>query len=233
MNRDNMDDEINGYLDKINKDLGYYWWKRYIYTAFWNNISTPINLSIIILTALTTGQSATQNLISKELSTILGAVTLFVSIFNSYFKPYEQLTQNQVVLKQWSSLGQDFDQIYYNRVYTIHEKKVRLKELEKLFSKISKTRRDDDNNFCIDFLYIFIRCICIRDNITWLNEKEFIRDLERFSKYSLNNEDGQVLIDASLNLVIIEEPSVSSQDASSTSSSTTSSNENTKFFSIV
>lgn len=228
-----MDDEINGYLDKINKDLGYYWWKRYIYTAFWNNISTPINLSIIILTALTTGQSATQNLISKELSTILGAVTLFVSIFNSYFKPYEQLTQNQVVLKQWSSLGQDFDQIYYNRVYTIHEKKVRLKELEKLFSKISKTRRDDDNNFCIDFLYIFIRCICIRDNITWLNEKEFIRDLERFSKYSLNNEDGQVLIDASLNLVIIEEPSVSSQDASSTSSSTTSSNENTKFFSIV
>ena len=233
MNRANMDDEINGYLDKINKDLGYYWWKRYIYTAFWNNISTPINLSIIILTALTTGQSATQNLISKELSTILGAVTLFVSIFNSYFKPYEQLTQNQVVLKQWSSLGQDFDQIYYNRVYTIHEKKVRLKELEKLFSKISKTRRDDDNNFCIDFLYIFIRCICIRDNITWLNEKEFIRDLERFSKYSLNNEDGQVLIDASLNLVIIEEPSVSSQDASSTSSSTTSSNENTKFFSIV
>ncbi len=228
-----MDDEIKGYLDKINKDLGYYWWKRYIYTAFWNNISTPINLSIIILTALTTGQSATQNLISKELSTILGAVTLFVSIFNSYFKPYEQLTQNQVVLKQWSSLGQDFDQIYYNRVYTIHEKKVRLKELEKLFSKISKTRRDDDNNFCIDFLYIFIRCICIRDNITWLNEKEFIRDQERFSNYSLNNEDGQVLIDASLNLVIIEEPSVSSQDASSTGSSTTSSNENTKFYSIV
>ena len=111
MNRANMDDEITGYLDKLNKDLGYYWWKRYIYTAFWNNISTPINLSIIILTALTTGQSATQNLITKELSTILGAVTLFVSIFNSYFKPYEQLTQNQIILKQWTTLGQEFDQI--------------------------------------------------------------------------------------------------------------------------
>ena len=104
MNRENMDDEINGYLDKINKDLGYYWWKRYIYSAFWSNISTPINLSIVVLTALTTGQSATDNLISKELSTILGSVTLFVSIFNSYFKPHEQLMLNQDILQKWALL---------------------------------------------------------------------------------------------------------------------------------
>lgn len=223
MNRANMDDEINGYLDKMNKDLGYYWWKRYIYTAFWNNISTPINLSIIILTALTTGQSATQNLITKELSTILGAVTLFVSIFNSYFKPYEQLTQNQTILKQWSSLGQEFEKIYYNRVYTLHERKVRLNELEQLFSKVSKTRRDDDNNFCIDFLFIFIRLICIRDNITWLNETEIVQDRLRASKYWLTDVGVQVSIrdqpahvlsirdqpvaETELNLVITQEPS--------------------------
>ena len=218
-----MDDEINGYLDKMNKDLGYYWWKRYIYTAFWNNISTPINLSIIILTALTTGQSATQNLITKELSTILGAVTLFVSIFNSYFKPYEQLTQNQIILKQWSSLGQEFEKIYYNRVYTLHERKVRLNVLEQLFSKVSKTRRDDDNNFCIDFLFIFIRLICIRDNITWLNETEIVQDRLRASKYWLTDVGVQVSIrdqpahvlsirdqpvaETELNLVITQEPS--------------------------
>jgi hypothetical protein len=223
MNRANMDDEINGYLDKMNKDLGYYWWKRYIYTAFWNNISTPINLSIIILTALTTGQSATQNLITKELSTILGAVTLFVSIFNSYFKPYEQLTQNQTILKQWSSLGQEFEKIYYNRVYTLHERKVRLNELEQLFSKVSKSRRDDDNNFCIDFLFIFIRLICIRDNITWLNETEIVQDRLRASKYWLKDVGVQVSIrdqpahvlsirdqpvaETELNLVITQEPS--------------------------
>jgi hypothetical protein len=223
MNRANMDDEINGYMDKINKDLGYYWWKRYIYTAFWNNISTPINLSIIILTALTTGQSATQNLITKELSTILGAVTLFVSIFNSYFKPYEQLTQNQIILKQWSSLGQEFEKIYYNRVYTLHERKVRLNVLEQLFSKVSKTRRDDDNNFCIDFLFIFIRLICIRDNITWLNETEIVQDRLRASKYWLTDVGVQVSIrdqpahvlsirdqpvaETELNLVITQEPS--------------------------
>lgn len=207
MNRANMDDEINGYLDKMNKDLGYYWWKRYIYTAFWNNVSTPINLSIIILTALTTGQSATQNLISKELSTILGAVTLFVSIFNSYFKPYEQLTQNQGVLKQWTTLGQEFEKIYYNRVYTLHERKVRLNELEQLFSKVSKSRRDDDNNFCIDFLFIFIRIICIRDNITWLNETELIHDRLRASKYWLTDVAVQVSEpQPEINLVITQEP---------------------------
>ena len=140
MSINNLNDEIFNYLDKINKDLGYYWWKRYIYTAFWNNISTPINLSIIVLTALTTGQSATQNLITPETSTILGAITLFVSIFNSYFKPHEQYNYNQSILKQWATLGQEFDNIFYNRAYTITEKTARLTELQSLFSKVSNIK---------------------------------------------------------------------------------------------
>ena len=181
----NLNDEIFNYLDKINTDVGYYWWKRYIYTAFWNNISTPINLSIIVLTALTTGQSATQNLITLETSTILGAITLFVSIFNSYFKPHEQFNYNQAILKQWATLGEEFDNIFYNRAYTITEKEERLTELQSLFSKVSSTRRDDDNNFCIDCLYIFIRHICIRNNITWLSDKELDKE-NVLLKHSLN-----------------------------------------------
>ena len=62
-------EEIKNYENKINYDIGYYWWKYYVYGAFWNNISTPINLAITIITALTTGQSASQNLISETLNT--------------------------------------------------------------------------------------------------------------------------------------------------------------------
>jgi hypothetical protein len=37
---------------KIDNDLGYYFWKKYIAAAFWAQISTPLNLMITIMTAL-------------------------------------------------------------------------------------------------------------------------------------------------------------------------------------
>ena len=169
---EDIEDEISGYIEKINNDIGYYWWKRYIYSAFWSNISTPLNLAIVVLTTLTTGQSATESLISKEIATILGSVTLFISIFNSYFKPYEQLTQNQCILLDWTKLGEEFDEIYYDRVYTPVEKLGRLKNLEKLFKKVSALKRSNDNNYCIDLLYVFIRLICIRKQINWVVIKD-------------------------------------------------------------
>ena len=181
----NIEDETIGYIEKINSDIGYYWWKRYIYSAFWSNISTPINLSIVVLTALTTGQSATDNLISKELSTILGSVTLFISIFNSYFKPHEQLMLNQDILQKWALLGEEFDNIYYDKVYTYKEKKERLNNLEKLFKSVSSLKRTCDNNYCIDFLYIFIRNICIRKNLNWITIKN-IGEISRQRRRSLD-----------------------------------------------
>jgi len=169
---EDIEDEISGYIEKINNDIGYYWWKRYIYSAFWSNIATPLNLAIVVLTTLTTGQSATQSLISKEVATILGSVTLFISIFNSYFKPYETLTQNQAILLDWTKLGEEFDEIYYDRVYTPVEKLGRLKKLEKLFKTVSALKRSNDNNYCIDLLYICIRLICIRNQINWVVIKD-------------------------------------------------------------
>ena len=169
---EDIEDEIIGYIDKINADIGFYWWKRYIYSAFWSNISTPINLSIVVFTTLTTGQAATQTLLTPEITTILSSVTLFVSIFNSFFKPYEQMTQNQKILQEWSDIGDKFDEIYYDRVYTLTEKKERLVKLETLFKSMSSLKRANDNNYCIDFIYIFIRMICIRKNMNWVTIKE-------------------------------------------------------------
>ena len=31
---EDLEDEIKGYIEKINKDIGFYWWKRYIYSSF-------------------------------------------------------------------------------------------------------------------------------------------------------------------------------------------------------
>lgn len=30
----NLEEEISEYISKLNNDVGYYWWQRYIYSAF-------------------------------------------------------------------------------------------------------------------------------------------------------------------------------------------------------
>lgn len=190
LNIDDIEDEIKCYIDKMNKDVGFFWWKRYIYSAFWQNISTPINLSIVILTAFTTGQSATSNLISANTTTILGVVTLFLSIFNSFFKPYEQLSTNQKHLHDWAGLGEELDEIFYDKVYTIDEKLARLKKIEKLFKKVSNLKRTDENNFFIDLLYLIIRRTCIGGNIRWnhiTDKKEIICNNNKAQRLTMSS----------------------------------------------
>ena len=165
----NIDDESNGYIEKLNYDIGYFWWKQYVYCAFWNNISTPINLLITILTALTTGQSATNSLISQSTSTQLGIAALFISIFNTFFRPTQQLNDNTQVLKQWMYIGEQFEEIYYDKVYTLDEKKDRLKKLQDLFIENNKLKRNNNNNFLIDLIFITADYLCIKNKIYWIH----------------------------------------------------------------
>ena len=190
----NIEDEIKSYVKKINEDIGFYWRKRYIYTAFWSNISTPINLAIIILTAITTGENATQNLIGQNVSTILGMVVLFVSIFNTFFQPNEQLAQNKKMLADWLDIGAEFDEIYYDKVYTPEEKYSRLKNLEELFKSVSVLKRTNDSNFLIDLLYACMRCICLRNNINWIDMRN--EDYKLSKNLRLSSSEQSVSTDA-------------------------------------
>jgi hypothetical protein len=166
----NIDDESNGYIEKLNYDIGYFWWKQYVYCAFWSNISTPINLLITILTALTTGQSATNSLISQSTSIQLGVAALFISIFNTFFRPTQQLNDNTQVLKEWMDIGQQFEDIYYDKVYTLEEKKGRLQNLQALFMENNKLKRNNNNNFVIDLIFICADYLCIKNKIYWIHD---------------------------------------------------------------
>ena len=211
----NIEHENKSYIKKINEDIGFYWWKRYIYTAFWSNISTPINLSIIILTAITTGENATQNLIGQNVSTILGIVVLFVSIFNTFFQPNEKLAQNKKILADWSDVGAEFDEIYYDKVYTPEEKYTRLKNLEELFKSVSVLKRTNDSNCIIDILYSCIRCICLRNNISWISIKNDDDKHHKNSRLILSTDTDSTTSNVSSN---------ASNNASSNASSNVSSN---------
>ena len=168
----NIDDESNGYIEKLNYDIGYFWWKQYTYCAFWSNISTPLNLLITILTALTTGQSATNSLISQSTNTQLGIAALFVSIFNTFFRPTQQLNDNTQILKEWLDIGEQFEEIYYDKVYTIEEKKDRLAKLQTLFMENNKLKRNNSNNFLIDLIFMIANYLCIKDKIYWIPDTD-------------------------------------------------------------
>ena len=183
----NLEDEISGYVDKLNYDIGYYFWKRYVYCAFWSNISTPINLAITILTALTTGQSATDSLISDSTNTRLGIAALFISIFNTFFRPTQQLNDNTQVKNQWVELGAKFEEIYYNKVYTVDEKKVKLNQLQALFKENNELKRSNSANYFIDLIFMVAEYFCIKNNIYWIPDEDGFNPNNPFSRKPKKN----------------------------------------------
>lgn len=170
--------EIKDYLKKLNEDIGFYWWKYYTYCAFWSNISVPINLTITILTALTTGQTATGSLIDNHTSTIFGIVVLIVSIFNTFFRPTQQLNDNEELKKKWADLGTKFELIYYDKIQNSIQLNAQEKKVEDLFKEVGTMKRETTNNYFIDLIFMLTKRVFIRDNITWINKKTFKKKMK-------------------------------------------------------
>ena len=170
-----LDREILSYIKKINKDIGYYWWKQYIYYTFWNNINTPINLTITILTALTTGKNITQEIISENTATIFGSVVILLSIFTTFFKPTEKTNKNNVILKRWADIGYRFDNIYLDKVSeenSYEEKKIKLQKLQELFRDMSNLKKENESNLIIDTIFSCAKKMCLmrNDRLYWMPE---------------------------------------------------------------
>lgn len=157
--------EIERYSKKINYDIGFYYWKRYVYSAFWNNISTPINLVIMILTAITTGQTAIANFLSKDSNTVVGVLALIISVFNTFFRPAQQLNENVTLVGKWSKLGTDFEKLYYE-----NDTEEKLKSMKILFNEINDLKRDNKSNCIVDIIFLTFKSCCLKKNILWIPE---------------------------------------------------------------
>jgi len=171
-------DQYKEIIGAVNKDIGFSWWKRYVAAAFWANISTPLNLSITLITAVTTGQAASQDLLSKENTFILSVIALVISTINTFFRPHDQMNIHLSEMKQWTIFGSKLDNLYYKQDDTIEQLEEKLVKSYELFNEIntyrvSKTFR---NNFFTDLIHILTRLICLRKD-AWI--KTFDKDFER------------------------------------------------------
>ena len=178
-----IESEILRYSNVINKDTGFHWWKRYTYSAFWSITANPINLSITIFTALTTGESATGSLFGESITTSIGLLTLVLSIINTFFKPYDQLRTNQSLKEKWSDRGVEYEELYHQVVHTIDDKKIKLQKFQELYTNISVLKKNNESNYVIDLIFTIARVICIRKDVKWLPEasEEYKREMEKIN----------------------------------------------------
>ena len=101
--------------DKLDTDLGFYYWKYYIAGAFWSNIATPINLCITILSALVSAQANTESLLPNNLYKDLSIALLLLSTLNTFLRPHIQMNENVQLKQKYDALGAEFEQVHFSQ----------------------------------------------------------------------------------------------------------------------
>jgi hypothetical protein len=166
---------------KINIEIGYRFWKKYVNAAFWSYISLPINLSITMLTALSTGQATTNNLLPQSLYVNISLATLVISILNTYFRPYVQMNQNIEYMNKWSVLGYKYEAIYYSEKETQEHLEMRLFKYEELMKEINELKKQEileSQNFLTDSIHLGLRsCVCcLKNKTSWLSLDKTLKE---------------------------------------------------------
>lgn len=159
--------------NKINKDIGFYYWKKYIAAAFWSQLSLPINLLITILTAVNTFQATSPDLIPQHIYVNISIVTLFVTVLNTFFRPHEQMTENNNMAKKWNDIGIEFEELYYNnKTYdetTINNTIVNYKNLLFKLNDLKQSEGPANTNFFTDLLHLFVIRVYLKKYQNWLD----------------------------------------------------------------
>jgi hypothetical protein len=169
--------------NKLDIDIGFYFWKKYIASAVWSNISTPINLIITLLTALTTAQTTSKNIISDNLAVDISITTLIITVINTFFRPHYQMTQNIECMKKWMTLGNDFEEIYYseekytNTNLSIEDIIDKYRDLQTRVNQLKETEGPDTTNFFTDLIHIISNLTCLKKYQKWLDmNKQIMND---------------------------------------------------------
>ena len=171
--------------ENLNGRIGGQKWKRYIRASFWNNISTPINFTITLFTALSAGQTGTQSsyLSNNQLFYIL-FFSFILSTINTFFKLKDKAKNSRELLTNFEPFGSAYEDIYFQQILNNEDVKNRLKKYQKLQKELNEFLTEEKENYKIDyisdFLFIIIKYCCFCCNNTFklinFNERYWILD---------------------------------------------------------
>lgn len=170
----------NDLEDKLDGEIGNHWWKVYIASAFWSNVSTPINLLITLLSAVTAGQASTETLLSQSTFLKISITSLVVSTLNTFFRPHQQFMQNMETMKKVNEFGFQFEEIYYTNKVNEEDHHRRYEEYKKLmmeYHKFKNMMSPEQQNFITDLIYYICIKSCLRNDDKWLDiDMKYIND---------------------------------------------------------
>jgi len=167
--------------EKLNTDLGFQYWRKYVAAAFWSQVSMPINLVITLMTALTTAQAASPTLLPDGVYRAISITALILTVLNTFFRPHEQMTKNLESMQRWNTLGIEFEKVYYSSVNNNYGVQVTdLSESIVLYTAVQEklnTLRAQEGpvtmNWLTDCIHMIAIHTCLRRYQRWLDfEKE-------------------------------------------------------------
>jgi hypothetical protein len=161
----------------LNLRIGTQIWKKYINATFWNYISTPINFTITLFSALSAGQTGTGSsyLNNSQLFYIL-FITFVLSIANTFFNLKEKAKINYESAKIYESFGYDFEKIYFIPVLTDEDLDVKLNYYRLLQERIDNQSSKESieyANYITELIFIITKyCCCANFNFNKLSHEE-------------------------------------------------------------
>jgi hypothetical protein len=166
--------------NKINRDISWFYWKKYVAAVFWAQLSTPVNLSITLMTALTTAQANAPDLLDAEIYKKLTIATLVLTVINTFFRPHEKSQQNKDYMKQWNAIGIEFEKVYYSKknnvVNSYAGSDEAIDDYQAVEDKVNELRQKegpDVTNFVIDFIHIICYFTCLKKYKVWIQMDDF------------------------------------------------------------
>lgn len=154
--------------DNLNLRIGTQLKKKYFNAGFWNYISTPINFTITLFTALSAGQTGSGStfLTTDQLFYVLLA-TFILSIINTFFKLKEKADINYNSAKSWELYAATFEKIYFTPIEKNEDVSKKLNEYNQLIYKINEEYVEETveyvNYITELFFYLFRLCRIYKD----------------------------------------------------------------------
>jgi hypothetical protein len=165
----------------LNKRIGTQAWKKYLSAAFWNYITTPINFSITLLTAIATGQAATANILTQQETLIILFITFVLTTTNSFFKLNTKMNLNFEAARRYYSFGSKFEEIYYKPLFTNKCVDRKLKSYNTLHDNINKymlSETIENQNYITEILYNIVMRSSYVTKSKWINSAERHNELD-------------------------------------------------------
>jgi len=188
--------------DNLNLRIGTQLKKKYFNAGFWNYISTPINFTITLFTALSAGQTGSGStfLTTDQLFYVLLA-TFILSIINTFFKLKEKADINYNSAKLWELYAATFEKIYFTPIEKNTDVAQKLANYNELISKINEEYVEETveyvNYITELFFYLFRLCRIYKDyrhlgikQRHWILDGSTANFYKECMEYTMDRDDG-------------------------------------------